>query len=419
MPDFDLTGTITKEEVQDATSRNYEATIGHDLRFVREMSRLFFDRSMDELNFTDGDFEIFTDTDDILSSSGVVFSTGPNGKAYIGQTPDLLTASEGNNVQVDNYSDIQFNGDGTRLIAITSSRLYWYDLSTPFDISTLGSEQGPQDVPSSDDIEGFEFNNDGTSLVTVEQTAQEFREYHLSTAYDPTTITSTGTTLGAKGSKPSGVTFGKDGTRLYQSNSGNNETSVYQWNLSTAYDISTASYETSLSIGEDSFIQDVVVSNDGTVLIIGGDSPDQMVAYDLSTPYEVDSGSYDTNYENFSTTVNAITLSNAENQIFCMQGSNLDEVLVDVEEKSGTGSLSTDTTVGFTPTTAVLEDTTEGELVVDYTLEDGNGNTVAISDSDVGSEVDTSALSSGSITLTASLDSAGSNRLRDFAIYYE
>lgn len=83
-----------------------------------------------------------------------------------------------------------------------------------------------------------------------------------------------------------------DGLKLYIV--GITSDSVYQYNLSTAYDVTTASY-----IGAFAFGTTVVdptgisISSDGTKLFVLGSSADTVYSYTMSTPWEVSSLTYD------------------------------------------------------------------------------------------------------------------------------
>jgi hypothetical protein len=197
-----------------------------DLRFVREMSRLFFDRSLSELNFSDGLFEIFADTAGVSLSSDVVVAAGTNGLASVASAFDIGSAS------------------------------------------------------------------------------------------------ATGTTLNTQDATPTGMAFSDDGTTMIE-----------------------------IGSGSELF-------------------------------YEYDGA--------FSAT-------------------------------TGTGTVSRSVSLGFTPSTVVVEDSRENGLTASYDIADGNGNTVTISQSEIGSTVDCSALTDGTLTVTANLDNPNTapNALRDFAAYFD
>jgi len=87
-------------------------------------------------------------------------------------------------------------------------------------------------------------------------------------------------------------TFSSDGTKAYVSDSFNK--AVYQYTLSTAWDISSGSYASkSLSVStEDSSPRGLTFSADGTAAYIVGGTNDTIFQYTLSTAWDVSSGSY-------------------------------------------------------------------------------------------------------------------------------
>ena len=93
-------------------------------------------------------------------------------------------------------------------------------------------------------------------------------------------------------SQPNNAAFKPDGLKMYVSG-GANET-VYQYTLSTAWDVSTASYDSvSFSvISETASIQEVIFKPDGTRMYICG-LDDVIAQYTLSTPWVISSASHD------------------------------------------------------------------------------------------------------------------------------
>ena len=87
---------------------------------------------------------------------------------------------------------------------------------------------------------------------------------------------------------PQGFYFGSNGTRLYVVGAVAN--AVRQYNLSTAWDISTAVYTKQFATGTLN-IASVFFSTDGTRMFILGTVTDLVYSYSLSTAWEVDSAS--------------------------------------------------------------------------------------------------------------------------------
>ena len=123
--------------------------------------------------------------------------------------------------------------------------IYQRSLSTAFDISSgtgsvTGLYLGNSVYPYS-----LSFNNDGTKLYVLETT--RVREYALTTGFDVTTASLTTTeSLNSQEGAMRGLTFNNDGTKMFTV--GDTGNSVYEYALSTAFDISSLSYTDSVSI---------------------------------------------------------------------------------------------------------------------------------------------------------------------------
>nr|WP_320118749.1 DUF4347 domain-containing protein [uncultured Marinifilum sp.] len=188
-----------------------------------------------------------------FSTKGVTFSKGGmkmylsglfDGKVveYDLSTPyDILTA---NFVQekvlsgvVERFLDIQLNSDGSKLfMAKQSGTVQEYILSTPYDISTMSLNYTLNVV--SDDY-GIYFSNDGLILYVVGEDTKKISQYNLSTAFDLSTASNSGNsfTLGSEASNCMDVTFSTNGDKMLVMSSWNG---IWEYNLSIPFNISTA-----------------------------------------------------------------------------------------------------------------------------------------------------------------------------------
>lgn len=93
------------------------------------------------------------------------------------------------------------------------------------------------------------FKPDGTSFYVPDNDTDKVFQYNLSTAWDITTLSSGGDfSITSQDTVPVGVNFTPDGKRMILT--GISTDTVYQYTLSTAWDITTASYDSvSFSIG--------------------------------------------------------------------------------------------------------------------------------------------------------------------------
>ena len=142
--------------------------------------------------------------------------------------------------------------------------------------------------------QGFYFKPDGTKVYILGNTTDTVYQYSLSAAWDVSTASydSKSFSVSSQGTFPYGLTFKTDGTKMYFSDYSGDL--IYQYTLSTAWDISTASYDSkSLSIASQEGVNtSLYFKPDGTSLYICGQSSDTVYQYTLSTAWDVSTGSY-------------------------------------------------------------------------------------------------------------------------------
>ena len=190
------------------------------------------------------------------------------------------------------YSDVSSNltyvpmGDSIELRAKWTPGLAYYDISTATYVDCL-NVSGQDTFPT-----GMAFNNDGTKLYVAGGINDYVYEYNLSTPYDVSTATYVDYFyVGDQVSVPTGMAFNNDGTKLYVIGSLNDR--VYEYSLSTPYDVSTATYVDYFYVGDqESTPTGIAFNNNGTKLYVVGTDGDQVCEYDLSTPYDISTATY-------------------------------------------------------------------------------------------------------------------------------
>jgi 6-phosphogluconolactonase (cycloisomerase 2 family) len=249
------------------------------------------------------------------------------------QSTDLLGGTIGNTGQNAYMLD---NSDGT---------IYQYSLSVAYDLSSGSYESKTFNVLSQQsDPRNIFFKTDGTVLYVIGTTNQAIYQYSLSTAWDISTASYDSKTFSASSQSngTSGLFIKPDGSKLYIIAYSND--AVYQYSLSTAWDISTASYDSvSLSVSsQDSTPRDITFNDDGTVLYMCGTGNNALYQYDLTTAYDLSSASYSSNTLSLSTTVFSITYSSASLQLVIFQS--LTDILKTIRLSNtltlGTGSFA-------------------------------------------------------------------------------
>ena len=187
--------------------------------------------------------------------------------------------------QMTNPVGLVFNNDGTKLFVFDSTSIYRYGLTTAYDTATGSYDNNTANIFSTTPgITGVRFNTDGTKMFASSSGSNVIDEYTLSTAYDLTTASKVdGLDVLTAGQNPTGFDFNPDGTRLFVAGGANDI--VFEWRLSTAFDVSTAQYTSNIfDFSSDTATSyDLTFNADGTKAYIIGLSEDTVFEYDLPT----------------------------------------------------------------------------------------------------------------------------------------
>ena len=194
--------------------------------------------------------------------------------------------------------EIRFKPDGTKFYLLTNDNdiIYQYSMSTAWDISTASYESKNFNVQSQEGTpQGMAINADGSSFYICGQSRVVY-QYNLTTDYDISTASYASKSFSLTTQMSSGsawsLDFDSTGTKMYaiHSNSG----IVYQYTLSSAFDVSTASYA-SKSFDTSSQTSDptsIAITSDGTSLYVVSSASDQVFKYTLSTAFDLATASY-------------------------------------------------------------------------------------------------------------------------------
>ena len=160
--------------------------------------------------------------------------------------------------------------------------------------SVASQETGPR---------GISFSSDGTKFFVAGYQGQDVGEYSMSTAWDVSTASYTDALdISGQQSGVSGLTFNNDGTKMFVAGYGGGYT-VDEWILSTAWDVSTASHETEFSLSGGG-VRGLTFNNDGTEMYVTDDGVERIYTYDLSTGFDLSTaGSRNDDSINLATTV--------------------------------------------------------------------------------------------------------------------
>ena len=183
---------------------------------------------------------------------------------------------------------LEFSNDGTKMfvIGIARDNVTGYALSTAFDVSTA-TYVNAFNVRSEDhNPQGLAFSNDGTKMFVVGQINKHVYEYTLPTAFDVSTAVHVYSfPVESDVRDPFDVEFSNDGTKMFVVD--RNHNNVHQYTLSTAFDVSTATFTNvvfSVS-GQNPSPRGMAFSNDGTKMFVVGSYSSNVNEYALSSVY--------------------------------------------------------------------------------------------------------------------------------------
>jgi hypothetical protein len=198
-----------------------------------------------------------------------------------------------------NARSLIFNADGTKVytVGVSNDTVYQYSLSTAYDISTAVYDTISFSFASQDlNPAGMYFKSDGTKLYMVGQTGDDtIYQYSLSTAYNVGTASYDSVSFNISGQQSSsfGLEFSPDGTKFYIA--GNSPQALFQYTLSTAWDMSTASYasKTFVYSSQTTLAPQIRMNAEGSKMFLLDYVNKSVLQYSLPTAYDISTASYD------------------------------------------------------------------------------------------------------------------------------
>lgn len=190
---------------------------------------------------------------------------------------------------------VTFNSTGTKMFMVGDSTdsVYQYSLSIGFDVSSASYDNisFAINVSAGDDPRAIAFNSDGTKMFVVVLSDTVY-QYSLSTGFDLSTASYSNISYQRSlAGNSTGIAFSTDGTKMFI---GTGNEIVFQFTLSSEFDLSTASYD---NINFDvasviSGLTEVTFNSIGTKMFITSQINAIVAEYDLSTGYDLNTASY-------------------------------------------------------------------------------------------------------------------------------
>ena len=187
---------------------------------------------------------------------------------------------------------VTFKPDGTKMYVSGNAFFHQYNLGTAWDVSTalfstergkLGAEVHPS---------GLFFKPDGLKMYFTGSNSDAVSECNISTAWDVSTASYVrGFSVSAQETAPTGLFFKPDGTKMYVT--GTTGDDINEYNLSTAWDVSSTTVSAVFSVsGQENQPFALFFKPDGMAMYILGNGSDTIHEYTLSTAWEVLTASY-------------------------------------------------------------------------------------------------------------------------------
>ena len=195
------------------------------------------------------------------------------------------------NAQDNTPQGIFFKPDGKVLFVIggSNNRVYQYNLTTPWDVST-GSYASVSFLISAQvtDPRDIYFRADGLRFYVLDNTTDSVYEYTMSTAWDISTsaYSTKFFSVATQENSAGGLYFKPDGLAMFVAGQTNDK--VWRYNLSTAWDVTTSVVDSSASIeDEEPQSYSLTFTNDGSYMLVAGRLTAKVTCYTLSSPWDI------------------------------------------------------------------------------------------------------------------------------------
>jgi len=186
------------------------------------------------------------------------------------------------------------------ILGFTGTTLDEYSVSVAWDLSSTvaftsnsvsvsGTDATPTDVA---------WNNDGTKFFVLGNTSNDVHEYTVSTGWDlSSTVTSTSNNSGAvttDDGTPTGLCFDDVGDNFYVA--GNDNNIVYQYSMSTSFDMGSTLADTTNTLDVSTQTTNpgtIQFNDDGFVFVVMDSDAESLFGYILTTAYDISTATYD------------------------------------------------------------------------------------------------------------------------------
>ncbi|WP_068448552.1 YncE family protein [Polaribacter atrinae] len=280
------------------------------------------------LKYSGPNYFDITEVDFVGATNGIIsYETTPNGMAFgDGGTKFYVVGSSANFISqfnlttpydlstmshldknyfiessVDNNpEDVTFNTSGSKMYITGESNINIteFDLPINWDVSSaiindtfdISAAIFSYDGSSATRPHGITFNNDGSKLYVLERDTDKVYAFNLTTVYDVSTASSTGVVdldVSSQEGNPRGLAFNNDGSELYVIGTTGDDINTYTFPSGSEFNLSLASYSSNFSIQtHEKEPQEVIFNDIGSKFYVLGTDGIDVDEYTLSTNFD-------------------------------------------------------------------------------------------------------------------------------------
>jgi hypothetical protein len=226
----------------------------------------------------------------------VLKKTGTSGNYGMSAGSCAYVAPVSVNSQESNPGDIAFSKSGEKMFILGpgSAKVHEYTLTSAYCIGEV-SFVDSFDVSSQETKpKGIAFSKSGEKMFIVGRNSDAVIEYTLTTAFDVSSASfvDSFSVQSQVGQAPEDVVFSESGEKMFVVGS-SDPVAVNEYTLATAWDVSSASHVHQKSLSsQDENPRDIAFSKSGEKMFILGDEGNDVNEYTLTTAFDVSSASF-------------------------------------------------------------------------------------------------------------------------------
>ncbi len=209
-------------------------------------------------------------------------------KYFVGPIEDATYDSESIATPINAIYSILFDPTGIRmfLASFAGDKIYQYDLTDRYDISTYSLDTSADVSGKETQLSGMCFGSDGMTLFVAGASSDSVHQYSLTTAYDITSITFQKSYTPTEGANLRGIQIADNGTRLFIVLDSIDD--IYVYDLSTANDLGTVTVDSGNTLlNVDAGLRQIYINEDGKSFMAIGANQDRVYQYTLSTAFDL------------------------------------------------------------------------------------------------------------------------------------